>query len=56
MSMDTRAEAGRVLGIFDRRAWRAVVKTLLCGLAGLVLALGPGGEGWGARAGPGRKG
>lgn len=46
MAMDTRAEAGRALGISDRRSGRAIVKTLLCGLAALALALGPGGEGW----------
>ncbi|WP_193210945.1 SLC13 family permease [Luteolibacter marinus] len=46
MNLDTRAEAGRAMGRFDRRAWRAVAKTLACVLLALTVVFGPGLIGW----------
>ena len=42
MNLDTRAEAGRAMGRFDRQARRAVLKSLSCCMLALAVVLGPG--------------
>ncbi len=51
MDLDTRAQAGRILGSFERGELEAILKTTGCALLAVAVVFGPGWMGWAVYSG-----